>query len=57
MGGQAHRVRWVSQYQSLAALEEALKTLLGDSRYLEMVGKGAELFIAGQTVDEIFTSV
>jgi hypothetical protein len=57
VGGNPSRVGWSSQYENLAAMEAAMAKLSGDAKYWEMVGRGADNFVAGSLHDEIWRSV
>ncbi|HYB51474.1 MAG TPA: hypothetical protein VED47_10255 [Burkholderiaceae bacterium] len=55
-GGNPWRVRWVAQYENLAAYEQIGQKLMSDHKYMELAGKGTSqgLFIAGTTFDEVW---
>ncbi|HYA65630.1 MAG TPA: hypothetical protein VEE84_03025 [Burkholderiaceae bacterium] len=57
IGGPSYRLRWVSQYQSLAALERAITKLLSDRKYMDMAAKAPNYFVPGSATDEVWTSV
>ena len=50
----AREVAWYVQYESLAALEDTQAKLLADQKYMELIGKSAENFIAGSVHDDIW---
>ena len=57
VGGNPNRIGWAARYENLAAMDAAQTQLLGDAKYMEMVARGAENFIAGSVRDEIWRSV
>ena len=57
VGGNPNRVAWRAEYPSLGAMEEMLNRMLADSKYLEIVGKGAANFIAGSVNDSIWRTL
>jgi uncharacterized protein YbjT (DUF2867 family) len=57
VGGNPSRVAWSAQYADLAALESGFNKLLADPKYLEMITRGAENFIAGSVHDEIWRTI
>lgn len=54
VGGNPQRVAWVTRYKDLAALDAVSSKLLADKKYWEVVGKAAELFMAGSMHDSIW---
>jgi len=58
-GGYPFRVRWVSQYESLAAYEQKMQMLLSDPKYMELAGKSIAqgMFIPGTAFDEVWLDV
>jgi hypothetical protein len=54
IGGNPNRVGWSVRYDSLAALETIQTKMLADQKYLDMVARGADNFIAGSVHDEIW---
>ena len=54
MAGNPSRIGWSAQYESLAALEKAQASFVTDSKYMEMVVKSSDNFIAGSLHDEIW---
>ena len=57
VGGNPNRIAWVARYESMAAMESTMDKLMADPKYMELVGRGAENFIAGSVRDEIWRSV
>jgi hypothetical protein len=57
IGGNPNRVGWSVRYENLGALEAQQTLLLADPKYMELVAKGAENFIAGSMHDEIWRSL
>ena len=53
IGGNPHRISWFSQHESLAAYEATTSKILSDAKYLEIIGKAAEYFVAGSLHDDI----
>jgi hypothetical protein len=54
IGGNPNRIGWFLQYQNLAALEDTQAKLLQDQKYMELIAKSADNFIAGSLHDEIW---
>jgi hypothetical protein len=54
IGGNPNRIGWYVQYENLAALEDTQAKLLQDQKYMELIAKSAENFIAGSVHDEIW---
>jgi hypothetical protein len=54
VGGNPHRIAWRGTYPDLAALEAFQGKSMADPKYLAILSKGAELFIAGSICDEIW---
>ena len=57
VGGNPNRVAWRAEYSNLAAMEEMQTKMLADPKYMEIVGKGAQNFIAGSANDSIWRTV
>jgi hypothetical protein len=57
IGGNPNRIGWSAQYENLAALEATMAKLMSDPKYLEMVAKGADNFIAGSAFDAMWRKV
>jgi hypothetical protein len=54
IGGNPNRIGWFLQYENLAALEDTQAKLLADQKYMELIAKSADNFIAGSLHDEIW---
>jgi len=54
VGGNPNRIGWAARYDNLGALEAMQMKLMADPKYMELVAKGAENFIAGTVHDEIW---
>ena len=54
IGGNPQRVGWSARYESLAALEASQTKLLADQKYMDMVARGGDNFIAGSIHDDIW---
>jgi hypothetical protein len=54
IGGNPNRVGWSVRYDSLAALETIQTRLLADVKYMDMVARAADNFMAGSVHDEIW---
>ena len=54
VGGNPHRIGWSAQYPTLALYDDMATKLLADAKYLEMVAKAADNFVADTTRDEIW---
>jgi hypothetical protein len=57
VGGNPNRIGWSTHYENLGDLENKMNQLMTDPKYLEMVAKGSENFIAGSVRDEIWRTV
>jgi hypothetical protein len=57
IGGNPHRLRFYTSYDTLGDMEKAQATLMGDANYLSILGKSASLFIPGSAHDDIWRSV
>jgi hypothetical protein len=57
VGGNPNRIGWSAQYADLAAMEATFAKLMADPKYLEMITKGAENFIAGSVHDAIWRTL
>ena len=54
IGGNPQRVAWSARYKDLAAYDAVGSKLISDKQYWEIVGKGADNFIAGSIRDSIW---
>jgi hypothetical protein len=54
VGGNPNRIGWYLQYESLAVLEDTQARLLQDQKYMELIARSADNFIAGSVHDEIW---
>lgn len=57
VGGNPQRIAWRAEYESLGAMEAAQSKTLADAKYLELVAKGANNFIAGSVNDSIWKTI
>jgi hypothetical protein len=57
VGGNPNRIGWSTQYENLGDMESKLNQLMADPKYMEMVAKGSDNFIAGSVRDEIWRTV
>ena len=57
VAGNPNRVSFVGRYKDLAEFDSFATKSLADAKYLELLGTGADLFIAGSMHDEIWRSV
>lgn len=57
IGGNPQRVAWLVRYKDLAAMDAVTAKLLVDTKYQEMVVKGAGNWIPGSTVDSIWRTI
>jgi hypothetical protein len=57
IGGNPNRIGWSGRYENLGALETMQMKLMADPKYMELVAKGADNFIAGSVHDEIWRSL
>ena len=54
VGGNPHRIAWRAEYANLGAMEEHQSKLMVDPKYIEILAKGGENFIAGSINDAIW---
>jgi hypothetical protein len=54
VGGNPNRIGWYVQYENLAVLEDTQARLFQDQKYMELIARSAENFIAGSVHDEIW---
>ena len=54
IGGNPNRGGWSVRYDSLTALEVSQTKMLADQKYMDLVARGADNFIAGSVHDEIW---
>src|ERR1700687_865366 len=52
IGGNPNKIGWYLQYEDLAVLEDTQTKLLQDQKYMEMISKSSENFIAGSVNDD-----
>jgi len=57
VGGNPHRIGWRSVHANLTALETFQTSVLADPKYIEIVSKGGNNFIAGSLHDEIWRTL
>jgi hypothetical protein len=57
VGGNAMRIGWTSSYDSLGAMEAAMSKLIADPKYLELISRAGDSFMAGTTHDEIWREI
>lgn len=57
VGGNASRIAWIANYENLAQYEAFGNKLLGDQKYLELVKKGAGVFVPNTLHDEIWRTL
>jgi len=57
VGGNASRIAWIANYENLAQYEAAGLKLLGDQKYLELIKKGAGVFVPNTLHDEIWRTL
>jgi hypothetical protein len=57
VGGNPHRIAWRSEFVSLGAMDEFQSRLLADPKYMEMLSKGSDNFIAGSINDDIWRTL
>jgi hypothetical protein len=57
VGGNPHRISWRGSYADLAALEQFQARTMADAKYLAILAKGADVFIAGSVSDEIWRTL
>jgi len=56
IGGNPNRIAFTSTYKDLAAFDAVSVKSMADAKYQELLGTGAELWIAGSLHDEIWRS-
>jgi len=57
VGGNAARMAWIANYENLAQYESMGLKLLGDQKYLELIKKGAGIFVPDTLHDEIWRTL
>ena len=57
LGGNPHRLAWKTDFASLSAMDEFQSKLLADPKYMEMLHKSGDLFIAGSLNDDIWRTM
>ena len=57
VGGNPHRLCWYSSYESLGEMEKFQARTMSDTKYLTLLGKAANIFIAGSAHDDIWRSI
>jgi hypothetical protein len=57
VGGNPMRIGWAARYDNLGAFEAAMGKLMADPKYLGLVAKAGENFMAGATHDEIWRAI
>lgn len=57
VSGNPNRIGWSARYENLAAFETTMAKLMSDPKYMEMVAKSADNFIAGSVHDEFWRDV
>jgi hypothetical protein len=57
VGGNPSRIGWAAHYDNLGTLEAVMGKLMADPKYMEMIAKGGENFIAGSMHDEIWREI
>ena len=57
VGGNAARLAWIANYENLAQYESLGLKLLGDQKYLELIKKGAGIFVPNTLHDEIWRTL
>jgi len=57
VAGNPNRISFVGRYKDLAEFDSVVAKTLADTKYLELVAGGADLFIAGSIHDEIWRSL
>jgi hypothetical protein len=57
VGGNATRMAWIADYENLAQYESVGLKLLGDLKYLELIKKGAGIFVPNTLHDEIWRTL
>lgn len=54
IGGNPQRIAWSTRYKDLAAYDAIGAKVLSDKHYWEVIGKGADNFLAGSMHDSIW---
>ena len=54
VGGNPHRLRFHTQYETLSDMENAQVALMADAKYLSILAKSATLFVPASAHDEIW---
>lgn len=57
IGGNPNRIGWAARYESLGEFEAKTGALRTDARYMELITKGSENFIAGSLHDELWRTL
>jgi len=57
VAGNPNRITFVARYKDLAEFDSFATKSMADTKYLELLVGGADLFIAGSIQDEIWRSV
>jgi hypothetical protein len=57
VGGNAARMAWLANYENLAQYESVGQKLLADQKHLELVKKGAGIFVPNTLHDEIWRTL
>jgi hypothetical protein len=57
MAGNPNRVAWSVQYANLGELETHHTKLMADTKYMDLVSKNADNFIAGSVCDEVWRAI
>lgn len=57
IGGNPHRLCWYTSYETLGDMEKFQARTMGDSKYLSLLGKAANIFIPGSAHDDIWRSL
>ena len=56
IGGNPNRIAFTSSYKDLAAFEKVLDKSSVDQKYMELLASGADCWIPGSLVDEMWRS-
>lgn len=57
VGGNPNRIGWSARYENLGEFETKMSGLTADPKYMEMIAKGGDNFIAGSLHDEIWRAL
>jgi hypothetical protein len=57
VAGNPNRITFVGRYKDLAEFDSSATRSMADTKYLELLASGADLFIAGSIHDEIWRSL